>query len=1274
MNKITRLYPVYIILCISLVLVVSSLAIIKGLSGGKDSSASFSFTNSTDFSISDSNIVDIQDGIIRLNKIDQIDDDNSSTGFGGNIHLNTLWTGNSLKLMTGQTSASFTSRVINANSPVSWSNLSWIPKAPYGKELPNNKGKETAYTVDNVNMTSNVLLYHMNETSGSVIDDSGSGNNGKTYGNVVYKESGVFNTALRFNSEKDYVSIPNKASLNPTDKLTLEAWINPGVSNWNYKRVITIAPGTPSADYQVKVEIDKAYFNYVKSYNNGADIRFYDTQGTKLSYWIEKWDTSGTSTMWVKIPKAGTTTFYMYYGNSTATAESNGKSTFIFFDDMETWSGWTKYLSGNVSQDSTYSYSGTYSAHKTTSSDPNGAYIQLPNSLGRDIMLEFWVNRNSTYVGGGADRIGVIDDNGNGYGFMVSHNKITTKGGLYIDRRSSYGVPSYVGSIGGNDMSVKNTWRKATLSIGSDNSITATHSVPGSFDYTASGTDATTNSFSRIYIFGGFDYWIDDLRIRKKAPTEPVTTTGREMSTLISKGNAFGIGADRYRFYGFIDNLVLQTAIYPGWNHVVLTYDKDALNYQQKLYVNGELKEKYSHNIPIPINTDNFTIGKARECVGAIDEVALYNKALSADEIATHYRRGTMNVKFQVRSSVINPPTNDFIGPDGTNKTYYSELQNSSTSLPSLILNNVTDNPYFQYKAYLDTNSTTNSPEIGSVTIGPEHYPTTVPTITTRKPITGFSSLAQFSESLGLANQGSIEYQFSINGSDWYYHNGTSWVLAHGQTQTSTSSQVNANAKTFANEVGKGSLYVKMFLHSNGRQQIEFKGFSFQNTPYGAFSWYFAEGATTDPFDTWILIQNPNENEAQVQVTFTQKNAAPIVKKINIPSRRRYTIHLDDIMTTDEVSTFIQSLNDVGVIAERSMYWSTDGNNIWNGGHCSIGITQTQNKWYIAEGSTQNIDTYILLGNPNDQNSEATVTYTLVNGDWIQKTVSVPAKGRYTIHTNLIPELLDKEFSTIVEASLPIAVERAMYWDTDTIHWIGGTCSIASPKMSTEWYFAEGCTNNFDQFILISNPTENTAKIQYMFFTHTGRVVEKSFILGPMRRHTIHVNTIPSLESAYMSAIIKSTNSIGIVAERSMYWKEPPDTESQYYTDKWIGGHSTLGATTPATIWYLAEGSTRDIFSEWILIANPSDTEAIVEVTYMKEDSLLVGKTISIPPKTRYTIHANEDIYNDSFSTLVESTNNVKIVTERTMYWSATADGDNENTHWVGGHCSIGTQ
>ncbi len=105
-------------------------------------------------------------------------------------------------------------------------------------------------------------------------------------------------------------------------------------SDWGtYGDAISVAPATPMANYVVRFDIP-ASFNYGLCKTGGDDIRFFDSANTSLPYWIETWVSGGVSTIWVKVPLAGTTSFTMRYGNVSASPASSGESTFELFDDF----------------------------------------------------------------------------------------------------------------------------------------------------------------------------------------------------------------------------------------------------------------------------------------------------------------------------------------------------------------------------------------------------------------------------------------------------------------------------------------------------------------------------------------------------------------------------------------------------------------------------------------------------------------------------------------------------------------------------------------------------------------------------------------------------------------------------------------------------------------------------------------------------------------------------------------------------------------------------
>jgi uncharacterized repeat protein (TIGR01451 family) len=154
-----------------------------------------------------------------------------------------------------------------------------------------------------------------------------------------------------------------------------------------------------------------------------------------------------------------------------------------------------------------------------------------------------------------------------------------------------------------------------------------------------------------------------------------------------------------------------------AWNHVAATFDGT----DYAVYVNGDLEystDAFSDTKPYS-GTTQVTIGKVdNHFNGLIDEVAIFNRALSASEIKDHYLRGALRMQFQARSCDdagcnIEP----FVGPDGTQGTYYEPIGSMLT--PPAFALNVPDNQYIQYRAYMDTDDAGYSPELKSVTVEP---------------------------------------------------------------------------------------------------------------------------------------------------------------------------------------------------------------------------------------------------------------------------------------------------------------------------------------------------------------------------------------------------------------------------------------------------------------------------------------------------------------------------------------------------------------------------
>ena len=84
------------------------------------------------------------------------------------------------------------------------------------------------------------------------------------------------------------------------------------------------------SDMPVLVKLDAGRIDYGKTRDNGQDLRFVGSDGSSLlSHEIEKWDESGSSYVWVKIPllhgSSDVDSFWMYYGNPTALTGQNAE-------------------------------------------------------------------------------------------------------------------------------------------------------------------------------------------------------------------------------------------------------------------------------------------------------------------------------------------------------------------------------------------------------------------------------------------------------------------------------------------------------------------------------------------------------------------------------------------------------------------------------------------------------------------------------------------------------------------------------------------------------------------------------------------------------------------------------------------------------------------------------------------------------------------------------------------------------------------------------------
>jgi hypothetical protein len=214
-------------------------------------------------------------------------------------------------------------------------------------------------------------------------------------------------------------------------------------------------------------------------------------------------------------------------------------------------------------------------------------------------------------------------------------------------------------------------------------------------------------------------------------------------------------------------------------------------------------------------------------------------------------------------------------------------------------------------------------------------------------------------------------------------------------------------------------------------------------------SWFLAEGATGSYFETFVLLANPNDRPVTATLTFLPAEGAPVIKTKTIPANGRLTVNIegeDATLASAAVATSVTA--PLPIIVERSQYWP-DPAAQWFEAHNSFGLTATATRWGLAEGRVggpRNAQTYILLANPGTTAAQVNIRILRENGDPLLQTVEVRPQSRYNFALpGAVPALINENFGALIESNEPIAVERALYWDVNSVTWAAGSNATGTP-------------------------------------------------------------------------------------------------------------------------------------------------------------------------------------------------------------------------------------
>jgi hypothetical protein len=156
-----------------------------------------------------------------------------------------------------------------------------------------------------------------------------------------------------------------------------------------------------------------------------------------------------------------------------------------------------------------------------------------------------------------------------------------------------------------------------------------------------------------------------------------------------------------------------------NWHHLAATYKRNGKTY---FYIDGVKQNTYYYgsenagdyalanmNTPVLIGDEPFGYGNLN---GSVDEVAIWNRSLSTDEILAIYKRGASNLKFQARSCGDDACSGEsFAGPANNASAFFTSAQFSN-------LTSLANNRYFQWKALFETTNANYTPWLYNTTAG----------------------------------------------------------------------------------------------------------------------------------------------------------------------------------------------------------------------------------------------------------------------------------------------------------------------------------------------------------------------------------------------------------------------------------------------------------------------------------------------------------------------------------------------------------------------------
>jgi hypothetical protein len=346
------------------------------------------------------------------------------------------------------------------------------------------------------------------------------------------------------------------------------------------------------------------------------------------------------------------------------------------------------------------------------------------------------------------------------------------------------------------------------------------------------------------------------------------------------------------------------------------------------------------------------------------------------------------------------------------------------------------------------------------------------------------------------------------------------------------------------------------------------------------------------------------------------------------------------------------------IVFNNRLYVGVNGPaQIWR----STDVPPYRSSFYFAEGYTgPDFQEYLCIENTNNQGATANVTYMFSDGTTKDASYNVPANSRYTVNVNNEVGAGKEVSIRVLSQTANLVAERPMYFNYQG-KWTGGSDAVGAVSPAKKWYFAEGTTRDgFEEWLTVQNPGSTKAYLAFHYMVEGQGEVVSTGAVEPNSRATFKVADQVGLDKD-ISLFLESDQNV--VAERPMYF-----AYQGLASHNWTGGHCVVGALSPAKEWYLAEGTTRDGFEEWLCLQNPGSSDITVNATYQLGSGQgdPINKSYTVPAQQRLTVSVNKEIGPEKDAS-IQLTSTGSFITEKPMYFLY-------HGAWDGGHDVLGAR